>query len=122
MYSLHHIALKTNDIEKTIQFYLDIFEGKMIKRFELKGKPACLLSLDHLILEIFEEDEKYPEGSFAHIALKCKQVDNLYEKAIRKGAQSHVAPKDITIPMKARIAFIKGTANEIIELFDERCV
>lgn len=120
MYSLNHIALKTTDIEKTIQFYQSIFDAKIKKRFDLNGKKACLLLLDHLILEVFEESKMYPEGSFAHIALNCKDVDKIYKKAINNGGKGYVEPKNIEIPMKARIAFIQGIANEIIELFDEK--
>lgn len=117
-----HIALYTAKFEETIQFYETIFDAKNLGYFKTTIR-GCWLAIGNDILEIFE-DEKYSEGGFKHIGIACDNVDELFHKALEKGAKEHIYPKDITLPLKdsinARIAFIKGINDEQIELFEKR--
>jgi glyoxylase I family protein len=74
-------------------------------------------------VEIFEgpRDEEIPEGAILHYAIRVDDIDSTYAKAIAAGAISMVEPKDVTIPgdspVPVRLAFVKGLAGEVIELF-----
>lgn len=125
MNQLHHIAIYTDHFRETIKFYKDVFQCYPKGFFKLNGGDACMLYLNEdVIIEVFEKDKTYPKVSFAHIAIACDDVDALYEKALLCGATSKQEPHDIIIglekPMEARVAFIIGAANEIIELFKEK--
>lgn len=127
MYTLHHISIYTNNFNETIKFYKDVFKCYPKGFFKKDGKDACMLYLNNdVIFEIFEKDETYAEGSIAHIAIACENVDELYEKALACGATPYQEPKDVVLglekPIFARIAFIMGKANEKIELFNEKSV
>lgn len=117
-----HVALYTNQFEKTIQFYEDVFDAKNLGCFKTNVR-GCWLQIGKDILEIFE-GEKRGEGVFKHIAVACDDVDALYNRALAYGALEHVQPKDIELaldqPIKARIAFIKGINDEQIELFNQK--
>lgn len=116
-----HVALYTSRFEDTIQFYQDVFNAENLGYFETNVK-GCWLKIGEDILEIFESS-RYGDGSFKHIAIACDNVDELFNKALTKGAEPHVSPKDITLHLNqktnARIAFIKGINDEQIELFQK---
>lgn len=117
-----HVALYTAKFEETIEFYQNVFDAENLGCFETNVK-GCWLAVGDDVLEIFESEE-YGDGCFKHIAIACDNVDELFEKALSKGATPHVQPKDITLHLNqtvnARIAFIKGVNGEQIELFEER--
>ena len=125
MYQLHHIAIYTNQFDECVKFYKAVFQCYPRGFFKMNGGDACMLHLNEsTIIEIFQKDKEYPKGVFAHISISCDDVDALYERALHYGATTKQEPHDIMIgmekPMPARLAFIYGPANEIIELFQEK--
>lgn len=114
---LAHVALYTPHLEQTVSFYQEVFQAKVIQKFDLPHKGRWL-SLGEDILEVFES-EPLGDGLFKHIAIACDDVDAYYHLALSHGATSHVAPKDIIQPVPARIAFVKGPSGEQIELFSQ---
>lgn len=117
-----HIALYTDRFEETIAFYINAFGAVSLGRF-MTDKRGCWLKIGSDILEIFESGHM-GDGAFKHIAIACDDADLLFEKAISCGAAPHVMPKDIhlelTEPVSARIAFVRGINGEQIELFEQR--
>lgn len=113
-----HVALYTPYLEQTVSFYQEVFHAKTIKAFGLPHK-GCWLSLGEDILEVFES-KPLGDGLFKHIAIACDDVDVYFHLALSHGATSHVPPKDITQPVPARIAFVKGPSGEQIELFSAK--
>lgn len=112
---LAHVALYTPCLEQTVSFYQEVFQAKTIQTFDLPHH-GCWLSLGEGILEVFESD-LLGDGLFKHIAITCDDVDAYYHLALSHGATPQVPPKDITQPVPARIAFVKGPGGEQIELF-----
>lgn len=110
-----HVALYTSHLDQTVSFYQKVFQANVIQKFDLPHK-GCWLTLGGSILEVFES-EPLGDGLFKHIAIACDDVDHYYHLALSHGATSHVTPKDITQPVPARIAFVKGPSSEQIELF-----
>ncbi|MCQ2521780.1 MAG: VOC family protein [Lachnospiraceae bacterium] len=117
-----HVALYTEQFEKTITFYKEAFGAEELGYFTTDRRGAWL-GIGDSILEIFES-ERMPEGSFKHIALSCDNVDETYSKALLHGATKHVEPKNIELslyePRSLRIAFVKGINGEQIEFCEER--
>ena len=114
-----HCALYTSRLEETVQFYVDVFEAKNLGFFQASTR-GCWLQLGKDILEVFQS-ENLGTGCFKHIAIACDDVDALFERAIRYGGASLVAPKEATLELnetvKARLAFVTGINGEQIELF-----
>lgn len=117
-----HSALYTSQLERTAQFYMDVFGAENLGFFQASAR-GCWLKLGSDVLEIFEGPD-LGDGCFKHIALSCDDVDGLYARAIAQGGQGMVEPKDVRLalntPVKARIAFVKGVSGEQIELFCQR--
>lgn len=118
-----HVAIYTNEFEKTIDFYKNVLEAKEIGHPNTPRRGA-FLSVGKDVFEFFES-EKMEDGVIKHIALECDDADAMYEKAISYGAISHMEPKDIVLTLaneanelvdnEARVAFVKGFAGEQIE-------
>lgn len=116
-----HVALYTGEFEKTIQFYQDVFAARVMGYFST-NRRGCWLSIEGDILEIFESPQP-PEGCFKHIAIACRDLQQVWERALHHGAQAYVPPKTLCLdfdpPIQAKIAFIQGINGEQIELFQQ---
>lgn len=114
-----HAALYTSRLEETVRFYEEVFGGENLGFFTASA-AGCWLKLGEGILEIFQ-GEDLSDGCLKHIALACDDVDALYSRALAHGGREHVPPKEISlalkVPVKARIAFVRGINGEQIELF-----
>lgn len=114
---IHHVCMKVEDIDKSVQFYTENF-GYTVR---LKWDGGAMLNApDGTRLEFFLPDE---QKGYAHVAYVCDEVDKAYDQAVECGCSPVSAPIDFTIPSKpalnVRIAFIKDPAGNIIELFHE---
>ena len=114
-----HCALYVPELEKTAQFYMDVFGAKNLGYFQASAR-GCWLQIGEDILEIFQS-EKLGDGCFKHIALTCEDVDAIYDRAIAFGGAPLVAPKEAVLelnqPVSVRLAFVTGINGEQIELF-----
>ncbi len=127
-----HIALKTTDIERSIEFYTNALGFTVKARWgEGDGRIAMLDTGDGTILEVFhggKPAEKCPEdksGEWFHLAFSVEDADYAYERALKHGAKEKIAPKNVDIQavpevMPVRIAFVYGPDNETIEFFQTR--
>ncbi len=124
---LHHIALKSSDIEKTLAFYTAIGMRQVAEWGEGTGRTVMLDIGDGTRLEIFANggDEFPPRGKWLHLALASEDVDASYAAALEAGATALTPPKTVDIPtarpapMSIRIAFVKGPDGEEVEFFAE---
>lgn len=124
---LHHIALKSSDIEKTLAFYTAIGMRHVAEWGEGTGRTVMLDVGDGTRLEIFANggDEFPPRGKWLHLALASEDVDASYAAALAAGATALTPPKTVDIPaakpapMSIRIAFVKGPDGEEVEFFAE---
>ncbi|MBI2888993.1 MAG: VOC family protein [Candidatus Liptonbacteria bacterium] len=88
---IDHIAISVEDLERSAQFYKEIFgfeEAQRFARADLRGK-AVFLKLGNARLEIWEfEDKKEPKDDLKnlkikgirHIAFSVADVRNAYEE------------------------------------------
>lgn len=117
-----HVALYTPAFEQTLRFYEAVFGAKNLGLFKT-DRRGCWLSLEGDILEVFES-QALGSGVWKHIAIACRDVDAVYQKALEHGAKAYVAPKSLFLelekPVQARIAFVIGPSGEQIELFGEK--
>ena len=123
---LHHVALSAVDLNETIHFYETVFGFKEVRRWGDENPIVMMDVGDGTLIEIFSNgnraiacDEKWP-----HLAVAVEDVDSTYKAALALGAKSHREPSDICLPsnppLPARIAFIYGPSNELIEMFCEK--
>ena len=120
----HHTALRVTDLDRTIAFY-EALGLSVIRKWSRDGVDNCMMDVGgNNILEIFENSTGEPEAEakFEHIALRSTDPDADFEAALAAGARPKMPPTSINIGgnYPARIAFVFGPDDEIIEFFMER--
>lgn len=78
---IQHIGIPTNDLEKTIEFYLKLgFDVKMRTFNEEAQEKVAFLSLGNLTLETFENKNAAMKiGAVDHIAINVKDIEGAYK-------------------------------------------
>ena len=118
----HHIALKCKDFEKSIAFY----EALGLTEYARWGTPERMIALLKLpgggMMELFSDGgDMFPEeGKYVHLALASSDVEGDYERALKAGATSHIAPKTAELQsspvlLTLHLAFVKGPDGEQVE-------
>ncbi|WP_281888386.1 VOC family protein [Paenibacillus sp. YYML68] len=120
----HHVALRANDFEATVQFYTEGLGFKVRHGWGEGEKRIVLLDTgDGNYMEVFAggKGEQLPDGSYFHVAFRTTDVDGAVQAAVAAGAVVTVEPKDVVLgdapPTPVRIAFVKGLNGETIEFF-----
>ena len=120
----HHVALRAQHLEQSIEFYTKLGCSVIRSWGEGDGRGVMLHMGGGNNLEMFAggtaQAEEHPR--FEHIALKCDDVDADYQAALEAGATSQVEPKDGSLGgvLPIRIAFVVGPNQEVIEFFQEK--
>ena len=95
MPKIKHIAISTQDVEKTARFYIDVFGMKEIAKVDSPGAAGYYLSDGDLNLAIlnFKDDavagaERGKEWSgIHHIGFKVDSLDEIADKLSAAGSQ-----------------------------------
>lgn len=84
---IQHIGIPTNDMEKTIAFYLSLgFEIAHRTVNEAAGEEVCFLRLKNLCVETYQNFSAVGKpGAIDHVALDVKDVDEAFLKAVSSG-------------------------------------
>ena len=125
---LHHIALRVEDIEKSIKFFSEIlgFEEKLSFRhpWDREVKKIALLDTgDNSYIEIYSDSSKeIDQGSkYIHIAFRTENVDFLIKRLKKAEIRIIQEPRDVHLnskpPTDIRVAFIEGPEGEILEFY-----
>ncbi len=124
---IHHVAMRVQDFDASVRFYTDLLGLRNVLQWGEGPKRAVMLDTgDGSCIELFAggTPEPKPEGHVIHFALRCRDVDGVYARALAAGAPSIIAPKDVEIastpPLPVRLAFFGGPDGETIELFCDK--
>ncbi len=123
----HHIALRTTDFERSLEFYKALGMKPVIEWGEGMMTIAMFDIGDGGRFEIFANRgvDYPPEGRLQHFAFKVDDVVFAYEHALSVGAKEHTKPKTVPLedarPNKAtiQVAFVTGPDGELLEFFRE---
>ena len=121
----HHVALKCKDFEKSIAFY----KALGLTEYTRWGTPERMIALLKLpnggMMELFSDGgDMFPEeGKYVHFALASSDVEGDYERALKAGATSHIAPKTVELDshpvrLTLHLAFVKGPDGEQVEFIE----
>ena len=124
----HHIAVRTNDWNKSMSFYCDGLGFTEKISWGAAPKRAVMLDTgDGNYLELFERLEAPTltgEPNLLHLCLRTDDCEAAFQTALAAGATVRtepVVPGAFTdMGLKTKIAFVFGPDGEIIEFFESR--
>jgi glyoxylase I family protein len=124
---VHHISIKARSLEqmeKTVDFYHNILNMEIIRKWGQGDSSACMVDAGGCLLEIMASGQEEDDGVVNHFALATSQVDQWIEKIRNQGYAVTMEPQDKLLPAQppfpVRIAFFRGPAGELVELMEER--
>ena len=84
---LGHIGLGTNDIEATVNWYIDVLGFKLIGDFKSPlGEPIKFIKSNDIIYEIFQPiGGAAAPGKIDHFSFASKDIEADYQYCIEKG-------------------------------------
>ncbi len=120
---VHHIAIRTTDIERSAAFYRDVLRMTERKRLHFPdGTYLIMLGVGETCVELFgggklrDMTEDAGEIGFTHIALAVDDVDGEYARIRALGYSFHVEPRTV---QGLRVAFFRDPDGISIELLQE---
>ena len=108
-----HIGIKILDLKKTMPFYLEVLQAKLIKEYHYPASHLIFMEIGGTIIELILKPENEPRtvGPIEHIAFK---VDSLQEEMKRLDGLGvkYTQPRVVG---NAEILFFDGPNNERFE-------
>jgi len=141
---IHHIAISTRDIERSVEFYRDLLGFEEVLRFEwpvgstvmdtlsgLSGSSGkiAMLKAANTFVEILQYETPIPSAvnpnrpvcdlGISHIALTVGNVSSEYARLTAAGMSFHCAPLDLQPGMRATYGRDPdGNVVELLEISD----
>lgn len=119
--SIHHIALRTTDLERMADFYSQALGFTRGMRLDFEdGSYLVLMELGGAKVELFGGGKRKAEEAqatgFIHLALTVDDVDAEYERLKALGCEFYIEPVDV---QGLRVAFFRDPDGNSIELIQE---
>ena len=123
--SIHHIAILTDDYEKSKRFYTEVLGFEVIRETYRAGRRSYKLDLaiaGHYQIELFSfpdfrERGSYPEAKgLRHLAFAVDDVDAAAAELIRKGVL--VEPVRVDELTGKRFVFFNDPNGQPLELYE----
>jgi glyoxylase I family protein len=122
---IHHVSMETDDLEKSLRFYVD-FLGLHVG-LKNSGVPRRIQLVDAggaVYLELTERKDpseiQAPGGPYLHVAFRVSNTAALIEKVKNAGYEVTMDTRTIhSGDLHAVIGFFKGPQGELIEVFQE---
>lgn len=123
-----HISIRTNNMDKSIEFYRKYFNMVVVNRKEIKANDAEIAFLknvdEEFRLEIthyknqkeFKQAE-YEERVWDHLAFNVDNMDHIIDLLKKDGVTITDEPFNLS-PSGPRIAFIEDPVGVLIELIE----
>lgn len=116
---VHHIALMTRDMTKSLQFYRDLLGCTEVEHFFDEGEQADIvfLSLGNTLLELIapQEPMEFQSPSGFHLAL---QVENARETFLSLQEKGIPVVLPLTEAYGFLYAYFSGPMGEIVEIVE----
>lgn len=83
---LGHIGFPTNDIEATVNWYIDVLGFSLIGSFETEdGIPVRFIKNGDVVYEIYESDNIDAPGKLDHICFQSEDIEADYHYCQEQG-------------------------------------
>ena len=117
---LNHIGLNTGDVEKSIDFYVNILGGTIIndaRSADGKGR-FVYVQLANGVIELLKNRPDSPNLGFRHLAYEVDEpIGDVHQKLVDLGYEFTVAPKLGASGMEY-LAFFKDASGAVFEIIE----
>lgn len=126
---VHHVCLKVPDLYRTVKFYQEAIDAKIIVEWGKEGTEDHAFIMDFGsgdFFEIFESQKHFDEGQWQHVAVCSTDIKKSYQRAIDAGAKGLLEPSDSDIPtrqghmVKMSYAYVRAPGGELLEFVQDR--
>ena len=128
---LHHVAIRTQDLDASVKFYTDVLGMKTVVAFEPDERSFVQLDAgDGSIVELMQDDKAVEPAAERnvhwHYALRTTKIEEVMAAVQAAGMQVTVPTKAVTLTNTAtdppstlpvKVAFFIGPSGELVELF-----
>ncbi len=112
---VHHVHIFASDINKSIKFYEEFFEGKVVLDSELVGARNVFMKIGHGRLHFYDQPPRNSgRGSIHHFGI---QTDNIEEVVDRLQSGGIALKKGITDLGVWKYVMVPAPDDILIELF-----
>ena len=128
---LHHVAVRTDDMGESVDFYTQVLGMKVVTAFKPDERSFVHLDAgDGSIIELMQDDKPIEmpaeRGVHWHLALRTTRIEAVMQRVAEAGMQVTVPTKSVTLtntatdpeaPLAVKVAFFLGPSGELVELF-----
>lgn len=128
---LHHVAIRTQDLDASVKFYTEVLGMKTVVAFDLDVRRFAQLDAgDGSIVELMQDDQGVEPAAERnvhwHYALRTAKIEEVMAAVQAAGMEVTVPTKAVTLtntatnppsPLPVKVAFFIGPSGEVIELF-----
>jgi catechol 2,3-dioxygenase-like lactoylglutathione lyase family enzyme len=113
---IHHVHIFSSDINKSIKFYEDYFEGKVVLDMELSGARNIFMQVGKGRIHFYDQPPKYSgRGSIHHFGIQTCDIEGVLQKMKAAGVQFN---KGITDAGFWKYIMVPAPDDILIELFE----
>ncbi|SHI34095.1 lactoylglutathione lyase [Dethiosulfatibacter aminovorans DSM 17477] len=108
-----HIGIKVLDMERSLDFYKNILEAKILKDHSYPRSRIVFLEVGGTIIELIgkKKNREREMGPIEHIAFKVDSLEEKMEMLTERGIEF----SDVKVVGSAKLIFFLGPDNERFE-------
>jgi len=113
---IHHIHIFASDLNRSINFYKDSFDGKIILDMEFAGARNVFMRIGKGRIHFYDQPPKFSgRGSIHHFGIQTDDIEGLVKQLKSKGV---VFNKDITDAGFWKYIMVPAPDDILVELFE----
>jgi catechol 2,3-dioxygenase-like lactoylglutathione lyase family enzyme len=112
---LHHVHLFASDVNKSIDFYVAGFGGKVVADLEMAGARNIFIQIGKGRLHLYDQPPKHPvRGNIHHFGIHTDEIERVVERLKGMGI---IFLKEITDFGFWKYVMVPAPDDVLIELF-----
>jgi catechol 2,3-dioxygenase-like lactoylglutathione lyase family enzyme len=116
MNHIHHVHIFASDLNKSIKFYEDAFDGKIVLDVELAGARNVFMRVGNGRMHFYDQPPRFSgRGSIHHFGIQTDDIEGVINKLKSMGV---VFKKNITDAGFWKYIMIPAPDDILIELFE----
>ena len=113
---LHHVHLFASDLDASVRFYAELFDGEVVLDAELAGARNVFIRIGSGRLHLYDQPPKTPgRGAIHHVGIQTDDIGAVVERLAAGG----VTPRKGVTELGAwRYLMVPAPDDVLIELFE----